>query len=147
MSGGSVRVFLDADTLVSGLLFRGNESVLLELGRVGAVDLVANFYVLEEVTRVLKREEFSISSGEVQEVVKYVHVCVTVLEDPSSKDVGDNFSLLDDKKDIPVALMYRESDADFLVTVDRELLYKVKGSTTTKKLLKRILGGKTNETC
>ena len=145
MSGRSVRVFLDANTLVSGLLFKGNESVLLELGRVRAVDLVTSFYVLEEVTRVLKREEFSLSPEEVQELVKYVHVCVTVLEDPSSEYIGDNLSLLDDKKDIPVALGYRESDADFLVSGDKELLNKVQGSTTTKRLLERLLGRKTRK--
>ena len=60
MSGRSVRVFLDANTIVSGILFKGNEATLLELGRVKAVELVTNYYVLEDVTRVMRREEFGL---------------------------------------------------------------------------------------
>lgn len=58
--GGSVRVFLDANTIVSGILFNGNEAALLELGLVKAVELVTNLYVLEEVTRVMRREDFGL---------------------------------------------------------------------------------------
>lgn len=138
MSGISVRVFLDANTVVSGLLFEGNEAALSELGRVRAVDLVTNLYVFEEVKRVLNREEFGLISEEVNGLVKHVRVCVTVLDDPSNEVIMDNFSLLEDKKDIPVALGYNESDADFLVTGDRELLEKIPDSITTK-LLEKLL--------
>jgi len=138
-SGRSVRVFLDANTIVSGILFKGNEATLLELGRVKAVELVTNLYVLEEVTRVIRRSEFRLNLEEVNGLIKYVHECITVLEDPSSNEIRENVSVLDDGKDVPVMLGFHGSNADFLVTGDKELLEKILNSTTTKKLLEKIL--------
>ena len=52
-----MRAFVDANTIVSGLLFAGNEAVLLELGRLRALRLLTNEYVLGEVRAALKRQE------------------------------------------------------------------------------------------
>ena len=87
-SGRSVRIFLDANTVVSGILFKGNGATLLELGRIKPVELVTNFYVLEEVTRVIRRKEFGLDLGEVNGLINYVHECITTLEDPSSNEIG-----------------------------------------------------------
>ena len=53
-----LRLFLDANTVVSGLLFEGNESTLLEFGRLRLCELATNEYVCAEVTVVLGREQF-----------------------------------------------------------------------------------------
>lgn len=50
-----MKVFVDANTIVSGLLFVGNDAVLLELGRLRALRLVTNEYVFGEVREILKR--------------------------------------------------------------------------------------------
>lgn len=140
MSGRDVKAFIDANVIISGLLFQGNESVLLELGRFKALELVTNRYVLEEVTVVLNREEFQLAEEEIRGLLKYLYNCLTVLEDPTTEAIHRNIDLLDDKKDIPVALGALESGADFLVTGDRELLGKSSiPSITTGKLLRQML--------
>ena len=42
------RVFLDTNVLISGLLFHGNEALLLELAAQGLVKLVISQRVVEE---------------------------------------------------------------------------------------------------
>lgn len=58
-----MKVFVDANTIVRGLLFAGNEAVLLELGRLRALRLVTNEYAFGEVREVLKREEFRLTAA------------------------------------------------------------------------------------
>jgi putative PIN family toxin of toxin-antitoxin system len=139
MSGRGTKAFLDANTIISGLLFKGNEATLLELGRVKAIELVTNHYVMEEVSAVLKRREFSLTMGEVNTLIKYVYTCITVEENPPKEAIHENINLLEDKKDIPVALGATYSGADYLVTGDKELLDKIPCSTTTTKLLENVL--------
>jgi putative PIN family toxin of toxin-antitoxin system len=140
MSGRNIKAFLDANIIISGLLFDGNEAVLLELGRVKAMELVTNRYILQEVRAVLRRDEFKLSSEEIQGLERYLHKCLTVMENPSRREIINNLDLLNDKKDIPVALGARESGADYLVTGDKELLQKESLNTiTTRDPLDQIL--------
>ena len=138
MSGRSTKAFLDANTIISGLLFPGNEATLLELGRAKAVVLVTNHYVIEEVKSVLRRKEFDLSVEEVNGLIKYLNTCLTTEENPPNEMIKNNINLLDDEKDLPVALGASHSDADYLVTGDKEMQEKIPISTTTRKLLEKI---------
>ncbi|MCJ7573764.1 hypothetical protein MUO93_05805 [Candidatus Bathyarchaeota archaeon] len=123
------------------MLFEGNEATLLELGRIGAVRLVTNVYVLTEVQAVLRRGEFSLTDEEFTGLIRYLHECLTVAEDPANDEVLSNSGLLRDKKDIPVALGAMDSGSDYLVTGDKELSEKLDAlSITTSSLLQLILG-------
>lgn len=106
---------------MSGLLFEGNEATLLELGRVGAVKLQTNHYVLSEVSAVLRRPEFQLTEDEIEDLTRYLHTCISVAEDPSDEDILSNLRRLKDRKDIPVALGAMSSRSDYLVTGDKEL--------------------------
>ena len=138
-----MKVFVDANTIVSGLLFVGNESVLLELGRLRALRLVSNEYVAQEVKRVLKREEFSLEDEERQHLLRYTLECISVVEDPPEEEIKKHYDLLGDKKDLPVVLGAKKENCDYLVTGDRELLSKkVKlfvNSVTTSELLEKLV--------
>jgi predicted nucleic acid-binding protein len=124
---------------VSGLLFEGNEATLLELGRVGAVKLQTNHYVLSEVSAVLRRREFQLTAEEIEDLAKYLHTCISVTEDPSDEDILSNLHLLRDRKDIPVAIGAMNSGSDYLVTGDKELLEAPSiPSITTTGLLQLI---------
>jgi len=124
---------------VSGLLFEGNEATLLELGRVGAVKLQTNHYVLSEVSAVLRRPEFQLTEDEIEGLTRYLYTCMSVTEDPSDEDILSNLHLLKDKKDIPVALGAMSSHSDYLVTGDKELLKAPRiPSITTSGLLQLI---------
>lgn len=133
------RVFADANTLISGLLFEGNESMLLELGSFGAVELAATQYVLREVREVLARAEFALSREEVRDLVGYVHQVVVIVDDPSPPTVRECARKLADKKDAPVVAGFLSSKADYLVTGDKELLREVKGAISTSALLRVLL--------
>ena len=138
-----MKVFVDANTIVSGLLFVGNESVLLELGRLRALRLVSNEYVAQEVKLVLKREEFSLEDEERQQLLRYTLECISVVENPPEEEIKKHYDLLRDKKDLPVVLGAKKENCDYLVTGDRELLSKkVKlfvNSVTTSELLEKLV--------
>ena len=140
---GKMRVFVDASTLVSGLLFEGNESMLLELGSFGAVELVATHYVLEEVRQVLGRVEFALSRDEIRDLMGYAHQVVVVVDDPSEHAIRECARKLADKKDAPVWAGFLSSEADHLVTGDKELLRVIEGAISTSGLLGVLL--KTSE--
>jgi len=140
MSGRNIRAFLDSNTILSGLLFEGNESALLELGRIKAITLVTNQYVIAEVTQVLHRPEFNLTEEEIAGLLRYLNVCLTILEPPSKETIREHHDMLNDKKDIPVALGANQSKADYLVTGDKELqkLSEIQ-VITTRHLLEKIL--------
>ncbi|MCW4050751.1 MAG: PIN domain-containing protein [Candidatus Bathyarchaeota archaeon] len=140
MPGKNIKAFLDANTIISGLLFHGNEATLLELGHVRAIKLVTNRYVMSKVKAVHNRKEFSLTPEEITGLTQYIHECLTVIENPPNEQVQKKMNLLEDKKDIPVALGALNPEIDYLVTGDKELLdTESLPSITTKKLLKKIL--------
>lgn len=138
-----MKVFVDANTIVSGLLFVGGEAALLELGRLRALRLVTNEYVFAEVREVLKRKEFRLTEEEQQCLVRYTLGCVSVVENPSREDIKKHYDLLRDKKDLPVIVGAKKADCECLVTGDKELLSeRIKrfvNSTTTSELLGKLI--------
>jgi putative PIN family toxin of toxin-antitoxin system len=53
------RVVLDTNTLISGLLWDGNESMVIEKVEKKEIKLFISYQMLEELEGVLKREKFS----------------------------------------------------------------------------------------
>lgn len=100
MSGRNIKAFLDSNTIISGLLFEGNEATLLELGRIKAIQLITNQYVIDEVTQVLKRPEFNITTREIQSLTRYLYTCLTITENPPKEVIQEHTNMLNDKKDI-----------------------------------------------
>jgi predicted nucleic acid-binding protein len=130
-----VSVFVDANTMVSGLLFEGNESLLLEMAALGLVEVVTIDYVVREVRRALSREEFGLSRVEVGSLLSVVLGRIRLLPDPQEGELRAHWDALDDKKDLPVLVGFRNSGCDALVTGDKELLEGVEGSMRTRDLL------------
>jgi len=139
MSGKNIKAFLDANTIISGLLFEGNEATLLELGRIKAINLETNNYVIEEASRVLQRPELQLTQKETTDLLRYLNTCLTVTKNPSNETLTQNYELLNDKKDIPVALGALQPEITYLVTGDKELLEKIPKAITTRQLLEQTL--------
>jgi predicted nucleic acid-binding protein len=131
-------IFVDANTIVSGLLFDGNEA-LLRLGKTGLCALVTTRYVIGEVTRVLHAEEFRLSKEEILTFLSYTNKCVRVSESPTRSQLRKYSSRLADKKDVHVLAGFSELDCDILVTGDKELLRKVTKARTTRQTLELLL--------
>jgi len=134
-----LNVFVDANTIVSGLAFEGNEALLLKLGAIGVCKLVTTRYVIDEVTKVLGAKEFDLGQDEVHNLLSDAYKAVIVREDFKQEDLREHFSRLDDKKDLQVLASYEKLKCDILVTGDRELLKKVAGAKTTRRVLEMLL--------
>ena len=78
-------------------------------------------------------------------MIRYLHTCITVTEDPSDEEILSNLHILDDPKDIPVAIGAKGAGSDYLVTGDKELLKaQITPAITNKKLLQLIFQDDSN---
>lgn len=134
-----MKLFVDTNTLVSGVLYPGNERVLLELGRLGLCELVTNDYVWSEVRDVLSRPHLALSPPEQRGALAFLAQCASIVADPSAVSVKAAKRRLNDAKDLPVLLGFEEAGCDFLVTGDRRFRSQVPQATTTKVALRKIL--------
>jgi putative PIN family toxin of toxin-antitoxin system len=112
------RCFLDANVIISGLLWNGNERKLLDLGEEKSVALVTSLYVLREVEDVLK--EMNFDDDKVDEFIVYLRSFIE-MKDATLDDVKRYWDTLEDKSDVPVLAAAIDSKAT-LVTGDKELL-------------------------
>lgn len=135
-----LRIFVDANTIVSGLVFEGNEALLLRLGRIGLCRLVTVHYVIDKVTRVLRAGEFRFSEEDVVSLISYMSRCMTVYENVKPARLRKYLSTLEDKKDAHVLAAFHELECDMMVTGDKELLRNVTEARTTRRALEMLLG-------
>jgi predicted nucleic acid-binding protein len=135
-----LNVFVDANTIISGVAFEGNEALLLKLGATGACRLATTRYVINEVTKVLQADEFRLSQEEITATLSFVYRSIVVHEDVKQGELRKYFARLDDKKDVHVLAAFEKLKCDVLVTGDKELLRKVTEAKTTRQALEMILG-------
>jgi len=135
-----VKLFVDANTLVSGLVFAGNERLLLEIARYGACDLITNRHVHREVVEVLARPELGLSEVEQRRLVALLDRGVSTVEDPAVEEMRHSRDRLRDREDLPVLVGFEASDCDYLVTGARELRNSTPKALTTRQALEALLG-------
>jgi len=136
-----VKLFVDANTLVSGLVFEGNESLLLDLGRLGVCELFANEYVREEVREVLARPHLGLSRPDQESALAIISRHVTILEDPPADAVRNARGRVPDFDDLPVLVGFERSGCEYLVTGDRRFRERVPRAITTRAAIRRVLSG------
>lgn len=113
------RFFLDANVLISGLLFRGPERELLLAAEAGLFQALTSDYVLREVERVL-RDKFRLPAEAVEEALETLPVQRT--PDPADGIVAEAEAVLRDPADAPVLAAAWEAGVKALVTGDQDLL-------------------------
>ena len=114
------RYFFDANIIISGLLWKGNERKLLDLGEKRKITSVTSAYVLKEVEDVLR--EMNFDEDKVDEFIIYLRSFIE-LKDATLEDVKRYWDALNDKGDVPVLAAAIRSKST-LVTGDKELLSK-----------------------
>ena len=134
-----MKLFVDANALVGGLVSEGNESLLLDLGRLGVCELVANEYIREEVRDVLARPQVGLSRTEQEAALAVLSRHVTILEDPPSSAVIAARGRIPDDDDLPILVGFEHSGCDYLVTGDRRLRERVARAVTTRTAIERVL--------
>lgn len=128
------KVFVDANTLISGIVFKGLEHEVLKLSLSGRVELVTSEDVVGEVTRVLERKfpsrkhlliEFLKLAG-VKVLSRHVYASLISLQSVRDED---------DRHVLAAAIA---SKCEFIVTGDRDLLeltHKTLKIVTSRSLL------------
>jgi len=113
------RAFVDTNVLVSGLLFRGNESRILVMAADGELQLVLSVAVVREARRVF-REKFP----------SQIHVIETFLAEadyesfaePGGPEIAAAAGLVRDPGDAPILAGILQSKPDVALTRDKDLL-------------------------
>jgi predicted nucleic acid-binding protein len=129
--------FVDANTVISALLYAGNESQLLEYARQGLCELATNEHVREEVRRFLERQP-GLSPSRRGKAMSRLARRIVVLPDPAGTDLAAARRQVPDPRDLAVVVGFQQSGCDFLVTGDRELRKAVPRALTTRQSLRRI---------
>ena len=135
-----MKLFVDANTLVSGVVFAGNERLLLEIARYGACDLITNRHVHREVVEVLARPGLGLSEVEQGRPIALLDRSLSTVEDPAVEKMRRSRNRLRDEEDLPVLVGFETSDCDYLVTGDRALRNSTPKAMTTRQALKALLG-------
>ncbi len=135
-----MKLFVDANTLVSGLVFAGNERLLLEIARYGACDLITNRHVHRELVEVLARPGLGLSEVEQRRLIALLDRSVSTAKDPAVEKMRHSRNRLRDEEDLPVLVGFETSDCDYLVTGDRELRNSTPKAMTTRQALEALLG-------
>jgi len=113
------RVFLDTNVLISGLLFRGNEALLLELAGQGLVKLVISRKVIEEA-RGAFQEKWPARLHVLERFLSGVEYEIS--PQPTGAEVEASAQLVRDPKDAPILASILLAKPDFALTGDKDLL-------------------------
>lgn len=135
-----MKLFVDANTLISGLLYEGNERLLLELCRYGTCEVVTNDYVRGEVADFFARPRVKLAEDEQRRLMTILDRSVVVLESPTADEVGKAKGRLKDEDDLPVLVGFESSGCDYLVTGDKGLRRASSKAISTRRVLELLLG-------
>lgn len=129
------RVFLDANTLISGIVFSGPEHQLLKLGIRKQFELVTSEDVIEEIVEVINRK-FPEKAFLVKEFLQLAEIKVIRRKDYGKLVERQKVRDAEDKHVLAAAFAAK---SDVLVTGDKDLLVLKKHGQiairTTKELL------------
>lgn len=114
-----IRVVLDTNVLVSGLAYPASiPGRIIAAWRQGALDVVLSHYILEELTRVLPRlPRIRLSPTELQDLVDSLLFLADIVEPQGLLEKA-----LRDPADQPVLQTLLSSQAQYLITGDKDLL-------------------------
>jgi len=114
-----LRGVLDTNVLVSGLAYPGSvPGRIVSIWRQGGLDVVLSRYILDETTRVLPRlSRIDLSTSEIRDLVDSLMFLADIVEPDAEQDAS-----LRDLGDQQVLATLRVSQADYLITGDKDLL-------------------------
>ena len=114
-----LRVVLDTNVLVSGIAYPERvPGSIVKVWRHGGLDMVLSRYILDEMSRVLPHlTRINLSPGEVRDLMDSFMFLADIVEPDGEQDAG-----LRDAADQQVLATLRASQADYLITGDKDLL-------------------------
>ena len=114
------RIIADANVLISGLLWDGNEREILRLAARGETELVISLYILREVENVLINK-FGFDENKSKEAIDFIRMVSHDVVDVSEEEINECFNKLSDKEDVPVLASAIKAGC-ILIIGDKKLL-------------------------
>lgn len=114
-----VRVLIDTNVLLSGLIWEGNEAHLLEMSISGDLCVLIPEFVINEARRVLANK-FPTHTGLLDSVLDIMHY--ETLPQPSSESIDTAKHVVRDVNDAVILASIIEFRPDYAVTGDKDLL-------------------------
>ncbi len=109
-----MRIVLDTNILVSGLLYSGKPRRLIDLAMHGKIEIVSSVEMIEELRDVLSREKFGLEKEEQAKMVDFVvrlsHITILKSKFKVIKDDPDD--------DVVINTAY-DGEAEYIVSGDR----------------------------
>ena len=112
-----MKIVLDTNVSVSGLMWTGNESEILDLCVVGRLRNFASPEMLVELDRVLRYDKFKLTEHEIEELLR-VYLAFTTIVRPTCK-IG---IIEKDPSDNVILECAVGADVDFIISGDIHLL-------------------------
>jgi putative PIN family toxin of toxin-antitoxin system len=114
-----LRIVLDTNVLVSGSVYPTSiPGQILQFWRGGALDIVLSRYIIDELARVLPRfPRFEFSADETRDLVNSFLFLADIVEPDTFHE-----PMLRDAADQQILATLRASNADYLITGDKDLL-------------------------
>ena len=120
-----MRLVLDTNVLVSGLLFPGGPpSRLVHAWRAGAFDLVISDFVIEELVRTWKHlaPRLKVAPSDLDDFLDALQLRAELVRTDAQMLALAAVAGLRDPNDVPILAALMGSRADFLVSGDKDLL-------------------------
>lgn len=120
-----MRLVLDTDVLVSGLLFPGGPpSRLVKAWRAGAFELVVSDFVIDELERTWTHlaPRLQATPSDLADFIDTIGVRAELLRLDAALLAQAGATGLRDPDDVPVLALLIGSGADYLITGDKDLL-------------------------
>ena len=112
-----IRVVLDTNILISGVLHIGKPSKILDLALQNRIEVIASIPIIEEFKNVISRDKFKLSIEEHELFTNFIiRLCHIVAVKSTFKVVED------DPDDDIIVRTAHDSGANYIISGDRHLL-------------------------
>lgn len=111
-----IRVVLDTNILISGLLYIGKPKKLLDLAVEGKIDVISSIGMIDEFRRVIARDKFKITKPEQEIMVNFIIRLSRIIK------VRSEFKVVRDRGDDIVVNTAFDGQAEYIVSGDKHLL-------------------------
>lgn len=133
-----VRVFLDANVLLAGIVFPRWPWEILRHALRGDFRLALSPYVIRQARRRIAQRfpEF------LEEFDEFLFRCpYELVPDPTPEEVRAHLGLVRDETDIPVALVAIQAGVDYLVSEDKDLSANDETTAELRRLIWVVISG------
>ncbi len=111
-----VRIVLDTNILISGLLYPGKPRKLIDLAINGRIEVVSSWEMIGELREVLARDKFGLSKTEQLEMVNFIISMSRMVV------LKSRFKIVKDPDDDMVANTAYDGKVAYIVSGDKHLL-------------------------